>query len=93
MTATENNTSNRWHLGREIPLALILTVATLFVGQTIAGAYWVAITTSRLDQLERKMEASTPQAERIIRLEEKVGWIQQGIAEIKLLISRPQPTR
>lgn len=89
----EANGNRYWHVGREIPIALIITIAVAFLGQTVAAVWWVALTSSRIEQLERKMEFAAPQAERIIRLEEKLGWVQQGIAEIKLLISRNQAPR
>lgn len=84
------NGNRYWHIGREVPLAMILSMAVLFVGQTVAAAFWVATTSSRIEQLERRMEMAAPQTERIIRLEEKIGVVQQGINDLKLLIRKTQ---
>lgn len=50
--ATTKLTADRWHIGKEIPLALIMVV----IGQTIGGAFWLANLSSdvrqALDQLK-----------------------------------------
>lgn len=81
---TAPNDDMKWHLDKKVPIALMLTIFS----QTILIAWWAATTSTRLDQLERKVELAQPQAERIIRLEEKLGVVQQGIQEIKALIGR-----
>lgn len=81
---------DHWSLDRKVPLALIVSITVLFVGQT-AGIVWgLSSASTRLDILERNFEAAKPQAERIIRLEEKVGVVQQGINEIKTILARPR---
>lgn len=82
--------SNRhWHVGREVPVALIVTVIVLIVGQTAGAFWWSATLAARLETVERDVRNAAPQAERIIRLEEKVGVVQQGINEIKAILARP----
>lgn len=78
-----------WHIEKKIPLALIIAVLT----QTFGIAWWGSAMSTRVEQLERRAESTASQSERIVRLEEKVGGIQQGIAEIKAILqSRPAPT-
>jgi tetrahydromethanopterin S-methyltransferase subunit G len=72
----------KWHLDKKVPIALMATMGV----QVIAFVWWAGAASNRLDQLERRVEAAAPQHERLIRLEEKVGIVQQGIAEIKQLI-------
>ena len=72
-----------WHLDRKVPIALIATI----VIQTMAIVWWAAKTDARVDQLERWQAASLPLSERVIRLEEKIGVVQQGITEIKQLVT------
>jgi hypothetical protein len=73
-----------WHLDRKVPLALIITI----VGQTIFAAWAASNIWTRVGELEHKVEAAAPQAERIIRLETKVDGITGSLAEIKTLVSR-----
>lgn len=83
MSAEDRN----WHLDKRVPIALIFTI----VVQTVTISWWAASTSVRLDAVERKMEAAAPQAERVIRLDEKVGVIQQSVNEIKaILAGRPR---
>ena len=73
-----------WALDKRVPIALIVTLGV----QTMVIVWWAATASFRLDQLEHKVEKAAPQAERIIRLEEKLGVVQQGITRIEALISR-----
>lgn len=77
----------QWHLDKKVPIALI---ATLIV-QTMTIVWWAATASARLDQLERITTSFAPQAERIIRMDEKMGVLQQSLSEIKALI-RQEPT-
>lgn len=85
---TEKSPDDRqWHLDKRVPLALIITI----VVQTIGVSWWAATTSIRLEMVERKMDAAAPQAERLIRLDEKVGVIQQSVNEIRTeLKARPR---
>lgn len=73
-----------WHLDKKVPLALIVTI----VVQTCAIVWWASQASARLDQLERRVEASAPQAERIIRVETKIEAMFESLSEIKNLIRR-----
>lgn len=74
-----------WTVDKKVPVALMVTMGV----QIVAFVWWAGAASNRLDQLERRMEASAPQGERIIRLEEKIGMVQQGIVDLKQMI-RPQ---
>ena len=74
----------RWHLDRKVPLALIATI----IGQTLVAAWGASNLWARVDELERQVRSAAPQAERIIRLEEKIGAVQEGVVEIKSMIRR-----
>lgn len=91
MAPAKLESGNRhWHVGREVPVALIVTVTVLIVGQTAGAFWWGATLATRLEAVERDLRTAAPQAERIIRLEEKVGVVQQGINEIKAILARPR---
>ena len=74
----------RWHLDRRVPIALIVTILL----QTAGLVWWAASLTERVNTLERRADASAPQAERITRLEVNIETVKEGIAEIKRLIRR-----
>ena len=76
-----------WMIEKKIPLALLIAILV----QSLAVVWGAAVLTTRVDNLEKKVEASAPQGERIVRLEEKIGAVQQGIAELKALLQRTPP--
>lgn len=71
-----------WHVEKKVPVALIAVV----LAQTFAIAWWGSAMTTRVELLERQATISAAQGERIVRLEEKISGIQQGISEIKAMI-------
>lgn len=68
-----------WHLGREIPVAVIMTMLI----QTLGIVWWASGLSSRVDQLERNTSASAWQAEKIIRIDEKLSLMQSTITDLK----------
>ncbi len=90
---------DRWHVGREIPLALIITIAC----QTGAGIWWMAGINERVNMLEKAQAISavvTPtNADRLTRVESSAVSMQRDLTEIKadvkslITISRPTNTR
>lgn len=79
-----NDEDRHWHLDRKVPIAIILTILV----QTAGVAWLLATINARVETLERRVEATAPQADRITRLEVRLDYIVEGIAEIKRLISR-----
>lgn len=77
--------SASWHLDKRIPIALILTLAL----QTGTIIWWAAGVTARLEQVERRQEATAPQADRLTRVEVRIEAIQDGIARIERAVQRP----
>ena len=78
-----------WHLDRRVPIVLVVVIAV----QIVTMSWWAAALSTRVDQLERAQMSSATQAERLIRVEEKIGVLQQSITEIKNIISQPAPRR
>lgn len=73
----------RWHIDKTVPLAALLAAAIQFV----ALVWWGAMMTARVEQLERQQTAAAPQAERLIRVEEKLGAVQAALVEIKAALT------
>jgi molybdenum-dependent DNA-binding transcriptional regulator ModE len=80
--AVRNGDDKRWVLDRHIPLALIVTI----VVQTFVAVWGASNLWARVGGLEREVATLTPKAERLIRLEEKLGSVQATLAEIKALL-------
>lgn len=90
--STSRDTREEWHVAKEIPVALIVVVLI----QAFGFGWWGSSMSTRVDQLERQATAASSQSERIVRLEEKIGGIQQGISEIKSMMrpaQAPAPQR
>lgn len=73
-----------WHLDKKVPLALILTMAL----QTTAVVWWASSLTERVSVLEKRVETTAPQAERLTRVEVKIEAVQSDVSEIKSDIKR-----
>ena len=69
----------KWHLDRRVPIALIVTIAL----QTGGIAYFFGALTTRLEQAEKIIDARTPIAERVTRMEVQLNTIHRDIKEIK----------
>jgi hypothetical protein len=76
-----------WHIGREIPLAVIFAILV----QTVGIVWWASSLSGRVDQLEKNNSASAWQAEKIIRIDEKLNTVQTTMSELKTAIQQ-QPT-
>lgn len=73
-----------WSVDRRVPLAMIFAIAL----QTAGIVWWGASTSERLAALEKRMETTRPQGDRLTRVEVKLETMQEGITEIKRLIQQ-----
>lgn len=80
----EHEYESAWHLDRKVPIALIVTI----VLQTVGIIWFAANLFYRVDALEKHQIASSPQAERLTRVEVKIENVERGVAEIKSLIQQ-----
>lgn len=88
MPTPDNNTRERWHVGKEIPLAFIAAI----VVQTASAVWWargqVAIDSDherRLTSLEKEREVARV-GERIAVIESAVAEIRRGNDETRTLL-------
>lgn len=70
---------NNWHFDKRVPIALMMTI---FV-QTAGAVWWAASISERVAVVERRVDASAPQAERIIRVEVLLQGLKDDLVEIK----------
>lgn len=78
----------RWHITRGVPLALIFTVISMFVGQTVGGVWYFSHLDSRVDVIEKAQMLAQPQGERLTRLEEKLVAVQATTNRIEALLTQ-----
>jgi hypothetical protein len=80
-----------WHLDKKVPIALI-GVALIQFG----GFIWFASdSNTRLGIVEKRLEATAPQSDRLTRVETRVEIIQSDVKDIKsdlkALLNRSHP--
>jgi hypothetical protein len=75
-------TDHHWHLDKRVPLALMVTLAL----QSGAFVWWAAKADNRLEYLERTVNASAPQIERVIRLEAKMDSVAEALNDVKVIL-------
>lgn len=64
-----------------------LKLIAALLPQMFGAAWWASSISSRVESLERRMDAAVPLSERMTRVELKLETVQTGIQEIKRLIS------
>jgi hypothetical protein len=78
----DDKTDHQWHLDKKVPLALIVTLLL----QSGAFIWWAAKADNRLEYLERTVNASAPQIERVIRLEAKMDSVAEALNDVKVIL-------
>ena len=71
-----------WAIERKIPIALLTALAI----QTGVWIWQSAAAWARLEQVEKKVEAMAPQAERLARVETKTDLLIAALAEVKDMV-------
>lgn len=78
---------DHWRLDKSVPLTLV----ALFLGQTFGIIWYASAANQRLYDLETKTAAlalnAAPVDSRLARVEEKIGFLQTGIDDIKRLVT------
>lgn len=74
-----DKSDEQWHVDRKVPLAVIVTLMI----QTGGFIWWGAKADERLSNLERRVEISAPQADRLTRVEVNLESIKESLTEIK----------
>lgn len=84
MTRRTPQDDSAWHLDKKVPIALILAI----IVQTAGMVWWGATTSERLNAVERRVEMTAPQGDRLTRVEVKVDNALDGISEIKSILRK-----
>jgi hypothetical protein len=80
---------NRWRLDRQISAALLVAVAL----QAAAALLWAGKASARIDEVQRRLEAQAPVAERLARLEAQADASRQSLARIEARLERADGPR
>lgn len=75
---------NRWRLDRQVSAAVLVAVAL----QAAAALLWAGKASARIDEMQRRLEAQAPVAERLARLEEQATASRQSLARIEARLER-----
>lgn len=74
----------RWRLDRQISAAVLVAVAL----QAAAALLWAGKASARIDEVQRRLEAQAPVAERLARLEEQAEASRQSLDRIEAKLER-----
>ena len=81
---------NHWHLDKRVPIALI--VAMLI--QTGGIVWWGTTQSEKVSVLKERLDAISPQADRLTRVEVNIEDIKMSLTEIKQALNlRPELKR
>ncbi|WP_425995541.1 hypothetical protein [Caulobacter sp. DWR1-3-2b1] len=77
-------TPNRWRLDRHISVALIVAVAL----QAATALMWAGRASARIDEMQSRLSAQAPVAERLARLEEQASATRASLDRIEAKLER-----
>lgn len=75
---------NRWRFDRQVSLGLVVTVFL----QAAAALMWAGRASARIDDMQRRLDAQAPVAERLARLEEQATATRQSLERIEAKLER-----
>lgn len=87
-TEVDDDRRGRFRLDKTINLPFLFLVLV----QGGVALWWASGANTRLTKVEEQIKASVPQAELVIRLDERVRTVQTGIDEIKAALDGRPPT-
>lgn len=82
METATGPSDNHWHLDKKIPISIILALMI----QTATGVAWIVNVSNRLEKLEETDRQRVGHGDRILILEQSIGYIRSDLSEIKALL-------
>lgn len=76
--------ATRWRFDRQVSLGLVITVFL----QAAAALMWAGRASARIDDMQRRLDAQAPVAERLARLEEQATATRQSLERIEAKLER-----
>lgn len=79
----------QWKVERKIPVPLIVSVVAGFTVQTFVLGMLIATTLSRLDTVEKRVDATAPLAVNVAKIEVKLEAALVSLSKIEDMLRRP----
>lgn len=73
-----------WRLDRQVSAAVLVAIAL----QAVAALLWAGKASARIDEMQRRLEAQAPVAERLARLETQAEASRQSLIRIEARLER-----
>jgi hypothetical protein len=80
--------TENWHLDKKVPLGIIGAIIVQTVVMVYVGTSWKDSVDNRISALEKSDSGQETHENRIVVLEQKFGYIQTSLDEIKELLKR-----
>ena len=76
--------AERWHVGKEIPLALILAICT----SVASGIWYASATSARITMIEETIKGNSTVREDIVQLREQVRNVERLLTRMETVLDR-----
>lgn len=76
------STDKEWYLDKRVPIGIIAAIVFQTITFVALGSQWMAKMELRVDTIERALEERRTQGDRLIILEQKLGFIGETVASI-----------
>lgn len=86
-------TDKQWHLDKRVPIGIILAIVFQTITFVAMGSQWMAKMELRVDAVERALDERRTQGDRLIILEQKLGFISETISSIARKLDGLKPER
>ena len=84
---------SQWHLDKRVPLGIIGAIIFQTITFVTLGSQWMARTDARIETIERALDERKTQGDRLIILEQKLGFISDAVADIARKLDNLNPGR
>ncbi len=71
-----------WHLDKRVPIGIIAAIVFQTITFVALGSQWMAKMELRVDTIERDLAERRTQGDRLIILEQKLGFISETVSSI-----------
>jgi hypothetical protein len=82
-----------WHLDKRVPIGIIAAIVFQTITFVALGSQWMAKMEARVDVIERSMDERRTQGDRLIILEQKLGFISETVSTIARKLDRFEPRK